>query len=109
MSAWPRGIKKRARPWKTINTRSPRRRKHTANCLRPLGGWSSTMPFMTPVSVRRSITTFPRVTLQAAVHKAKTLRRPNGYFDFLDDHHSYVRQFAPQFLNTLSFASHQAD
>jgi len=43
------------------------------------------------------------------VHKAKTLRRPNGYFDFLDDHHSYVRQFAPQFLNTLSFASHQAD
>jgi TnpA family transposase len=50
----------------------------------------------------------PRVTLQAAVHEARTLRRPNGYFDFLDDHHSYIRQFAPQFLNTLSFASHQA-
>jgi TnpA family transposase len=50
----------------------------------------------------------PRVTLQAAVHEARTLRRPNGYLDFLEDHHSYTRQFAPQFLNTLSFASHQA-
>jgi len=49
----------------------------------------------------------PRATLQAAVKEAHTLRRPNGYFDFLDDHYSYVRQFAPQFLGTLSFASHQ--
>jgi TnpA family transposase len=51
----------------------------------------------------------PRRTLQTAVHEAKTLRRPNGYLDFLDDHYSYVRQFAPQFLDTLSFASHQDD
>src|SRR4029434_11071594 len=49
----------------------------------------------------------PRATLQAAVKEAYTLRRPNGYFDFLDNHYSYVRQFAPQFLDTFSFASHQ--
>src|SRR5262249_31233743 len=29
--------------------------------------------------------------------------------DFLDDHYSYVRQFAPQFLATLSFESHEED
>jgi hypothetical protein len=29
--------------------------------------------------------------------------------DFLDDHYSYVRQFAPQFLATLSFESHAED
>src|SRR2546430_6861105 len=51
----------------------------------------------------------PRATLQAAVKEAHTLRRPNGYFDFLDHHYSYMRQFAPQFLDTLSFASHQDD
>jgi hypothetical protein len=46
----------------------------------------------------------PRATLQAAVKEAYTLRRPNGYFDFLDNHYSYVRQFAPQFLDTFSSA-----
>jgi hypothetical protein len=51
----------------------------------------------------------PRATLQAAVKEAHTLRRPHGYFDFLDHHYSYIRQFAPQFLATLSFASHQDD
>jgi len=51
----------------------------------------------------------PRVTLQAAVKEAHRLRRPNSYFDFLDDQYSYVRQFAPRLLDTLSFASHQDD
>jgi TnpA family transposase len=51
----------------------------------------------------------PRANLQMAVKEAHALRRPNGYFDFLDDHYSYVRQFAPQFLETLSFRSHQDD
>jgi len=41
--------------------------------------------------------------------EAHSLRRPNGYFDFLNDHYSDVRQFAPQFLDTLSFASHEED
>jgi TnpA family transposase len=49
----------------------------------------------------------PRDTLQAAVQEARTLRRPNGHLDFLDDHYSYIRQFAPQFLSTLTFESHQ--
>ena len=49
----------------------------------------------------------PRDTLQAAVQEARTLRRPNGHLDFLDDHYSYIRQFAPQFLSTLAFESHQ--
>jgi hypothetical protein len=49
----------------------------------------------------------PRDTLQAAVQEARTLRRPNGHLDFLDDHYSYIRQFAPQCLSTLAFASHQ--
>ena len=51
----------------------------------------------------------PRSNLQLAVKEAHSLRRPNSYFDFLDDHYSYVRQFAPQFLDTLSFDSHEAD
>jgi hypothetical protein len=51
----------------------------------------------------------PRMTLQAAVKEAHTLRRLNGYFDFLADHYSSVRQFAPPLLDTLSFASHQED
>jgi TnpA family transposase len=49
----------------------------------------------------------PRANLQVAVKEAHALRRPSSYFDFLDDHYSYVRQFAPQFLETLSFQSHQ--
>lgn len=49
----------------------------------------------------------PRATLQLAVKEAHTLRRPNGSLDFLDPHYSSVRQFAPQFLETLSFASHE--
>jgi hypothetical protein len=49
----------------------------------------------------------PRSNLQMAVKEAHSLRRPNSYFDFLDDHYSYVRQFAPQFLDTLSFESRQ--
>ena len=51
----------------------------------------------------------PRANLQVAVQEAHALRRPSSYFDFLDDHYSYVRQFAPQFLETLSFQSHQDD
>jgi TnpA family transposase len=51
----------------------------------------------------------PRSNLQMAVKEAHSLRRPNGYFDFLDDHYSYVRQFAPQFLDILSFESHEED
>ena len=51
----------------------------------------------------------PRYTLQAAVQEARTLRRPNGHLDFLDDHYSSSRQFAPQFLSTLDFPSHQDD
>lgn len=51
----------------------------------------------------------PRSNLQMAVKEAHALRRPNSYFDFLDDHYSYVRQFAPQFLETLSFESHEED
>jgi TnpA family transposase len=51
----------------------------------------------------------PRSNLQMAVKEALSLRRPNGYVDFLDDHYSYVRQFAPQFLDTLSFESHEED
>lgn len=51
----------------------------------------------------------PRANLQLAVKEAHALRRPNSYFDFLDDHYSYVRQFAPQFLDTLTFQSHQDD
>lgn len=49
----------------------------------------------------------PRANLQLAVKEAHTLRRPSSYFDFLDDHYNYVRQFAPQFLETLAFQSHQ--
>ena len=49
----------------------------------------------------------PRATLQAAVEEARTMRRPNGHLDFLDDHYSYIRQFAPRFLSTLTFESHQ--
>jgi len=49
----------------------------------------------------------PRVNLQMAVKEAHALRRPSSALDFLDDHYSYVRQFAPQFLETLSFQSHQ--
>ena len=51
----------------------------------------------------------PRANLQLAVKEAHALRRPSSYFDFLDDHYSYVRQFAPQFLETLAFQSHQDD
>jgi TnpA family transposase len=51
----------------------------------------------------------PRAHLQLAVKEAHALRRPSSYFDFLDDHYSYVRQFAPQFLETLTFQSHQDD
>src|SRR4029453_4112692 len=51
----------------------------------------------------------PRASLQVAVKEAHALRRPSSYFDFLDDHYSYVRQFAPQFLETLTFQSHQDD
>jgi len=51
----------------------------------------------------------PRMTWPAAVKEAHTLRRPHGSFDFLADHYSYVRQFAPQLLDTLSFASPQED
>ena len=51
----------------------------------------------------------PRANLQVAVKEAHALRRPSSYFDFLDDHYSYVRQFAPQFLETLSFQSHHDD
>src|SRR6516165_10331453 len=51
----------------------------------------------------------PRSNLQMVVKEAHSLRRPNGYFDFLNDHYSDVRQFAPQFLDTLSFASHEED
>lgn len=51
----------------------------------------------------------PRDTLHAAVQEARTLRRPNGHLDFLDDHYSYLRQFTPQFLSTLTFYSHQDD
>jgi len=51
----------------------------------------------------------PRANLQLAVKEAHALRRPSSYFDFLDDHYSYVRQFAPQFLEMLAFQSHQDD
>jgi len=51
----------------------------------------------------------PRSNLQLAVKEAHALRRPNGSLDFLDDHDSYVRQFAPQFLDTLPFESHEED
>lgn len=51
----------------------------------------------------------PHANLQLAVKEAHALRRPSSYFDFLDDHYSYVRQFAPQFLETLTFQSHQDD
>jgi hypothetical protein len=51
----------------------------------------------------------PRANLQVAVKEAQALRQPSSYCDFLDDHYSYVRQFAPQFLETLSFQSHQDD
>jgi TnpA family transposase len=60
------------------------------------------------VGLRQAIYhSIPRATLQATVQEAQALRRPNGYFDFLDDYYSYIRQFAPQFLDTLSFESHQ--
>jgi len=51
----------------------------------------------------------PPETLRAAIVEAKTLGTPHGYYDFLDDHYSYIRQFAPQFLATLPFTSHAAD
>ncbi len=51
----------------------------------------------------------PRDILQAVVQEARTLRRPNGHLDFLDQHYSYIRQFAPPFLSTLAFESHQDD
>lgn len=51
----------------------------------------------------------PRGTLEAAVKEARSLKQPTGHLDFLDDHYSYVRQFAPPFLSTLAFQSHQDD
>jgi TnpA family transposase len=51
----------------------------------------------------------PRGALEAAVKEARGLKRPTGHLDFLDDHYSYVRQFAPAFLSTLAFLSHQDD
>jgi TnpA family transposase len=51
----------------------------------------------------------PRGTLEAAVKEARSLKRPSGHLDFLDDHYSYVRQFAPAFLSTLAFQSHHDD
>ena len=41
--------------------------------------------------------------------KPTPLHNLTRYFDFLDDHDSYVRQFVPQFLDTLSFESHEED
>ena len=65
---------------------------------------------VTDVRLRQAIYQhIPRDTLQAAVQEARALRRPNGHLDFLDDHYSYIRQFAPQFLSTLTFESHQDD
>jgi hypothetical protein len=51
----------------------------------------------------------PRANLHMAGKEAHALRRPNSSCDFLDDHDSYVRQFAPPFLETLSCASHEED
>lgn len=51
----------------------------------------------------------PQGTLQRAVQEAHALRRPSSYLDFLNDHYSYVRQFAPQVLETLALQSHQED
>ncbi len=49
----------------------------------------------------------PRGTLEAAVQEARSLKQLSGHLDFLDDNDSYVRQFAPPFLSTLAFQSHQ--
>ena len=57
--------------------------------------------------LRQSIyLSIPPEKLRAAIAEAKTLSKPNGYYDFLDDHYSYIRQFAPQFLASLPFTSH---
>jgi hypothetical protein len=60
--------------------------------------------------LRQSIyLSIPPEKLRAAITEAKTLSTPNGYYDFLDDHYSDIRQFAPQFLAALSFTSHAQD
>ena len=60
--------------------------------------------------LRQSIyLSIPPKKLRAAIEEAKTLGKPNGYYDFLDDHYSYIRQFAPQFLAALPFTSHAED
>ena len=62
------------------------------------------------VQLRQSIyLSIPPEKLRAAIEEAKTLSTPNGYYDFLDDHYSYIRQFAPQFLASLPFTSHEKD
>ena len=61
-------------------------------------------------TLRQSIyLSIPPEKLRAAIEEAKTLSTPNGYYDFLDDHYSYIRQFAPQFLASLPFTSHEKD
>jgi TnpA family transposase len=37
------------------------------------------------------------------------MMHPNEYFDFLDGHYNYVRQFAPKLLDTIAFASNRED
>ena len=82
------------------------------NFLRECPRWSDLVldDTVTDDNLRQAIYQYiPRSNLQMAVKEAHSLRRPNGYFDFLDNHYSYVRQFAPQFLDTLSFESHEED
>ena len=80
-----------------------------ASCCRRSATWSLMRRLLMTICVRRYYHHIPRSNLQMASRKPTSPRRPNSYFDFLDDHYSYVRQFAPQFLNTLSFESHEGD
>jgi len=58
---------------------------------------------------QRIYRSMPPEKLRVAIEEAKILSTPNGYYDFLDDHYSYIRQFAPQFLASLPFTCHEED
>ena len=47
--------------------------------------------------------------LQQAVDESEEFMRPpeNPYFDFLEARYTYLRQFTPGFLDTLTFHSNQ--
>lgn len=60
--------------------------------------------------LRQSLSlSMPPEKLRAAIEEAKTLAKPNGYDDVLDDQYSSIRQVAPPCLAPLPFTAHAED